>query len=73
MLSKSYRKREAKISNWVFKGFSGEGGGVRELREFAEETGPDFKKGNLCWVGNLIFLLSLISLLPLPHLTKLSP
>lgn len=28
----------------MFKGFSGEGGRVWELREVAEETGPDFKK-----------------------------
>lgn len=28
----------------MFKGFSGEGGRVWELREFAEETEPDFEK-----------------------------
>ena len=38
----------------MFKGFSGKYGGVRELREVAEEM-----KGNLSRMWSLIFVLSL--------------
>ena len=36
--------------SWMFKRYSGEVGGVWELREFAKEMGLDFKKENLSWM-----------------------
>jgi hypothetical protein len=49
---------EVQTGGWVFKEFSGEYGGVGELREVAEEM-----KGNLCWMWSLILVLSLMSVL----------
>lgn len=55
---KSFKEREVQTGGWVFKEFSGEYGGVGELREVAEEM-----KGNLCWMWSLIFVLNLMSVL----------